>query len=260
MALYNVFLVNSRQVMVRTHVPLVTALAADTLVVSAFLHFSGDVENPFRFAYLFPVAAAAVTTSLRAGLFVAGCALFSYGAMAALTWVSALPIGLDHHHLALFDPALHNVIDPDVSPEGGNYLLIQLLRLGAIVIGSAIGFGVVGKKLRTNQNELKLQYERMRLLMNVIPEGVAILSKDGTILFANYTAREFMNAWGVKNVLDIAIPAEPKERFEKFQGLLEEFETKDGKLVLNNIMARQSSEGPVVWVLRDVTAQRSSSA
>lgn len=227
----------------------------DLAALTVYLHFSGDVENPLRFAYSLPVIAAAILISIRAGAFVAGLGVMVFAALAACTWMQSLPVRVEHHHLQLFDPAIHEIVNPAESPQGANYLLLQVFRLGVVLFGAAFGFGFLAKRLRERESQLREEHQRMRLLLNILPEGVALLSRDGAIMLANYTAWETLGL-DARRLEDVDPRLGVRERIASFRGPVEEFETSLEGRTLNHVLARISAEGPMVWILRDLTERR----
>lgn len=231
-------------------------LVLDTVSLTAFLQFSGDIENPLRFAYVLPAAAAAILVSTRWGLLYGVCSVGAFTFMLHATWTDGFPVSFEHHHINLFDVSLHDVIDPDRNPHGMNYIYAQDFRLATVVLGVTLGFGALAKRLRSRETEIRAQRERMRLILNIIPEGIFLLSREGRILFANARGRELARAGDAERVEELDPRLDLGGRLGKFKGPVEEFETGFDGRVLNQILARTTPEGPVVWVLRDLTEHR----
>jgi PAS domain-containing protein len=260
MILYNVATAASRWAWSHVSQATFVTLLLDLAALTTYLRFAGDVENPLRVLLLLPAAIASIALSLRAGLAVAAWGMLLYGLLACLTWIDALPLRLVHYHLELFDPAIHSVIDPESSSRGSNYLLLHLLRFSLMMFGAAVGFGLLGGRLREAGMLVSTQHEQLRVLLNVLPDGVVLLSADGRISHSNWAAREYLHAWNADHLSDLDASGGIKERVRSFRGYLEEFETTDGNVVLHHTLAASSEEGAVVWLIRDVTKARRKSS
>jgi two-component system, NtrC family, sensor histidine kinase PilS len=255
-ALYNLLLLPSRLPGSSTGRYVLPVLCLDALTLTAYLHYTGDVESPVRFFYALPIIAASLLISIRAGLLMAGLATSLYGALLVLTWTDSFPIRLTHHHLGLFGTAFHDTIDPALSETGGSYLGLQAFRLGALVFGFAAAVGILGARVRTGARDLKVQHHRQELMLNLLREGVVLFSKDGRILLANGAAREFLPLGAAKRLDDLPSDLGVQERFARFQGPWEEFETQSRGRILYHRLVCDWRDGSVVWVFRDMTEQR----
>lgn len=221
----------------------------DVLAVTFYLHYSGDIENPLRFGYSLPIIAGAVLISKRAGFLLAGAATVLFGGLVSLTvLVDAVP----HHHLALLpELKLHDLIDPDRSYDAWNYIAVHMIALFAILWGSAFGFGFLAERIREGERRLRSEHERMLLLLGLLPEGICLLRRDGTVLLSNPAARSLH-----PSIESGTAEAHVRSRLMSFRGPVEEFETHEEVRILQHVLARGTSEEPVVWVARDLTEQR----
>jgi signal transduction histidine kinase len=233
------------------------SLVLDIFALTTYLHYSGDIENPLIIAYSLPVVAGAVLLSRRAGFLLAGLAVFQFITLILMTVLDAFPIRVDHHHLNLLGNLdISRLTDPDDNREGWNYILTHLLILTAVLFGSAHGFGILSERLRTKERDLQDENERLLLLMSILPEGVALLGNDGTVLLANPATRMLMNGSEVRSIHGFDRSLGLEERFAAFSGSSDEFETTYHDRTLQHALARRSVSGPVVWVFRDRTDQR----
>lgn len=255
-ALYNLFLLKSQVPDPRPDRRTLAILCLDALSLTAYLHYSGDVETPLRLAYVFPIIGASLLISVRAGLLMAGWATAIYGALLTLTWTDALPFRLTHHHLGIFSVTLHGTIDPSRSETGGSYLAVQVFRLGAILFGFAAAVGILSARVRSGKRDLKVQHHRQELMLNLLREGVVLLSKDGMVLLTNGAARELLPVGELRSLSDLRPDCGVLSHFMKFQGPWEEFETQGGERILHHRLVRDWRDGAVVWVFRDITEQR----
>lgn len=255
-ALYNLVLMRSKVMESTKRRTTLLLLCLDALSLTTYLHFSGDVETPVRLSYVFPVIGASLLVSVRAGILMAGWATAVYGALLALTWTEALPIRLTHHHLALFGASIHDTVDPALAETGGSYLAVQVFRLGAILFGFAAAVGILGSRVRTGERDLKVQHHRQELMLDLLREGVVLLSKEGSVLLANGAAREILPLGEVRALSELRSDPGVQERFGQFKGPWEEFETQGGDRILHHRLVRDARDGSVVWVFRDITEQR----
>jgi signal transduction histidine kinase len=230
-------------------------LFLDILALTSYLHFTGDIENPLMFAYALPVVAGAVLVSRRAGLLLGAMASLSFFTMMVFMLWDQSPIRLDHHHLGLMGgQEVTSKVDPD--DFGWSYILSYLFVLEAVLFGSAYGFGALTEKLRQREADLIHQNERLQLLLGILPEGVVLLGKDGSILHRNAAASTLLNGADGTTVRALDPKLGLAERFDQFNGSVEEFETEFGERVFEHALARRSPGGPVVWVFRDTTDHR----
>lgn len=233
------------------------SLVLDLLALTSYLHFSGDIENPLFLAYSLPVVAGAVILSRNSGFVLAGFASFLFITLILMTMLDSFPVHVDHHHLALVgDLNLHDRIDPDLNQQGWNYILAHLLILMAVLFGSAHGFGSLSEQVRQKEQELRMENERLLVLLSILPEGVVLLGPDGTILHANPAARMIMNGAETGSIRSLDPVLGVTDRLTRFSTLSEEFEGIYHDRHLEHALARRSPTGPVVWVFRDTTDQR----
>jgi signal transduction histidine kinase len=233
------------------------SLILDLFALTAYLHYSGDIENPLIIAYSLPVVTGAVVLSRRAGFLLAGLAVLLFITLMLMTLLDAFPVHVPHHHLALVgDLNINERIDPDLNDQGWNYILTHLLILTAVLFGSAHGFGTLSERLRATERDLRNENERLLLLLTILPEGVVLLGQDGLVLHANPAAGMLMNGSDGRSVQTLDRDLGLAERFAGFSSAMEEFETTYHGRTLQHALARRSSAGPVVWVFRDLTDQR----
>lgn len=232
-----------------------TSLVLDLVALTSYLHFSGDIENPLFLAYSLPVVAGAVLLSRHAAFFLAGFAAFLFSTLILMTTLDAFPIHTAHHHLALVgDLNLHDRIDPDLNQQGWNYILTHLLVLMAVLFGSAHGFGTLSERVREKERELSNENDRLLLLLAILPEGVVLLGRDGTILHANQAARQRIGDATHLRALDPSFGV--VDHVSRLSSSFEEFESTHQGRTLEHALAHRSATGPIVWVFRDLTDQR----
>jgi len=233
------------------------SLFFDIVALTAFLHYSGDLENPLIFAYSLPVVAGTVILSKRAGFLLAAFAIASAFFLVLATLADQFPIRLHHFHLAL-DPDLkiHESVDPDIGNKGWAYILTNLGMLTAILVGSAYGFGSLAKRIHETEQEVFRQHERMRFLLSIIPEGVALIDRVGTVTFANAAAERLVAAREGRRLEELDPRLDLPAQLTDFAPVSKEFETHLDNRALNHLLAQVGSNEPVVWLIRDRTEQQ----
>jgi signal transduction histidine kinase len=233
------------------------SLCLDTAALTAFLHYSGDIENPLLFAYSLPVAAMAILRGKKHGMGLAALSLGLFGALMAFTLLDALPLRLAHHHLNLLhDFFLHERIDPDLSGQGFDYIATHAMILSVLVLGSAFGFGTLAERLREKEVAIRRENDKMSILFRILPEGVVLLTPQGKILLANEAARRLIGDLGGHGISGVDSRLGIARRLAGFKGPAEEFETVWDGRSLAHALAAGSPEGPYVWIFRDVTEER----
>jgi signal transduction histidine kinase len=245
-ALYNLAFVLSPWRRVSSRVGTLVVLTLDVVAITAFLHYSGDLENPLIISYSLPVVAGAVMANRRVGIFLASLALALFSVMMAATLIDAFPFHLTHHHLdILAGVSLHEKIDPDLVPQNIGYLLSHGIVLGVVLYGSAIGFGALSEQIHEAS-------EKISLLLRILPDGAVLLDRTGRILVSNPSAERILGPSIRIADPDLGLAA----RLAAFQGPVEEFETTWHGRFLGHALAQASPQGPVVWVFRDLTQER----
>lgn len=215
------------------------ALLADVAALTAFLRFSGDLENPMRSAYALPVIAAALVVSRRFSLVVAAVAFTGFAGLIAAIGPDGTP--LDHRHMPRFSVEHH--------PEHrSGYVTIQFSYLAVLLGGSALGFGALARRLRSSEKDVLQENERMQILLNALPDGVVLLRRDGSVLLSNPAANPLM--------AELAAAMDLPSMIETLTGASVEFETRMGDRIYAGTLAQASPGDPVVWTFRDRTEQR----
>lgn len=256
-ALYNLLASSfvGRRRMAEARVVLLT-LTLDILALTTYLHFSGDVENPLVGAYIFPTVAGAVLLSRRSGFLLAGVSSTLFSALVLLTAYDRAPVRLQHYHLQLLgDVRFHEQVDPDLSPEGADYIFAHLAWLFLLQFGCAYGFGTLAGQIRWRERELRDRDERMEALLRAIPVGVVLVEPDGVLSRVNPAARRLIGGSEGKGLSTLPQPVDLEARLMDLSREVD-FETTSGGRLLEHSLVPASPAGAAVWVLRDVTEQR----
>jgi signal transduction histidine kinase len=232
------------------------SLFLDVTALTAFFHFSGDIENPLMLAYALPVIAGAIVISRKAGFALAAFASILMVALAFMTMVDASPIHLKHYHLALVpELQVHLSVDPDVNDEGWHYLGVNLVPHIVLMFAAALGFGSLSDLLRRKEKAIEADNEKMSLLLSVLPDGVVLLQRDGTVIWHNPTARKIFPNLGDASIASMDEIRDLQRRLGSAEAV-QEFETKSPVRILGHAIVHVASGGPIVWLIRDLTQQR----
>jgi len=117
-------------------------ISADLCSLTALLHYSGGVENPFAYYYVFHMIIASILLSVRASYLQATLATFLYAGMLFLEYEAPST----HHHLTGY-ASLHGEMDPKV------------LAGAVVVLGSTLYIAVffassIAQQLRRREAQL----------------------------------------------------------------------------------------------------------
>jgi signal transduction histidine kinase len=117
-------------------------IVLDLLVLTAVLHYTGGVENPFYLFYIFHITTASILLRRRYSFFYAALATALYSALVLAEYFQVIP----HIHLAGF-----------VSPQRfqrGIYVGAVLLSFGLTLLFSAYLASAIANTLRRREKEL----------------------------------------------------------------------------------------------------------
>jgi len=124
-------------------------IIVDLITLTALLHFTGGIENPFIFFYVFHIILAAIGLHYRAVYVVATIALSMVALLVGLEYAGVIP----HVNLAGFaDPALY---------REGTHILAALLALAAILYGTTYMATAISGELRKRQRQVVRMREEL---------------------------------------------------------------------------------------------------
>lgn len=228
----------------------------DIVALTAFFHFSGDIENPLLLAYALPVIAGAIVISRRAGFTLAAFASVMLVSLVLMTMVDASPIHLKHHHLALVpELQVHRSVDPDVNDEGWHYLAVNLIPHIILMFAAALGFGTLSRLLRRKEAVIRDENQKLSLLLGVLPDGVVLLERNADVIWSNPTAKQVFPALVGGVITPTSETREALSRLESSE-TVQEFETKSPTRILGHAIVHAASGGQLVWLFRDLTKHR----
>jgi len=114
----------------------------DLLALTVLLHFTGGIENPLVFFYVFHIVLASIALNFRIVYMVATGALMMVGLLVGLEYAEVIP----HINLEGFaDPTLY---------KDGVYILAILLALAAILYGTTYMATAISGELRKRQRQV----------------------------------------------------------------------------------------------------------
>jgi signal transduction histidine kinase len=117
-------------------------IGVDLITLTALLHFTGGIENPFIFFYVFHIILAAIGLHYRVVYIVATAALFMVSLLVGLEYAGTIR----HVNLEGFaDPALY---------REGSYIWSVLVALAAILYGTTYMATAISGELRKRQRQV----------------------------------------------------------------------------------------------------------
>jgi hypothetical protein len=117
-------------------------IIVDLGVFTVLLHFTGGIENPFIFYFIFHVILAGILLHYRVAYAIATAAIVLVMALVGLEYWGYIP----HIHLQGFAP-------PELYEEG-TYILAVLISLATCLYGSAYMVTSISGELRKRQREV----------------------------------------------------------------------------------------------------------
>lgn len=141
-------------------------ITVDLAALTVLLHFTGGIENPFIFYFVFHVILAGILLHYRVAYLVATWAIFLVLLLVGLEYYNVIP----HVHLEGFASAgLH---------QQGSYILSMLLALSTCLYASAYMVTSVSGELRKRQREVVgLQQKGLREKTEELEEAGRELTK-----------------------------------------------------------------------------------
>ena len=125
-----------------------THVFLDLLSLTVLLHYTGGIENPLIFFYVFHIVLASIALHYRIVYVAATAALVMVGLLVGLEYAEVLP----HVHLEGFvSPTLY---------QDGPYILAVLLALAAILYGTTYMATAISGELRKRQRQVVQLGER----------------------------------------------------------------------------------------------------
>ena len=109
-------------------------ISADLITLTALLHYSGGVENPFAYFYVFHMIFASILLSVWASLLQATLTIVLYGGMLFLEYKGII----DHHHLKGYAPVGGEELAHDPRVVGASVAVLGGTLYIAVFLASSI--------------------------------------------------------------------------------------------------------------------------
>ena len=119
-----------------------THIFLDLLALTTLLHFTGGVENPFLFYFVFHIILASIVLHYKTVYLLATSAILMFTLLVMLEYTGVIP----HVNLAGF-------VSPERYREGG-YILAVLASLATLLYGSAYMATAISGELRKRQRQV----------------------------------------------------------------------------------------------------------
>ncbi len=133
-------------------------ILVDLVALTAALHWSGGVDNPFVSFYVFPVALAGMLLTPRAAFTAAGVAIALHGIMLGL-----MSVGLVEHEPVLFGAThLHDALDADANWKSSLFVFAHLVAFSTTQLGVAYFVGTLAQRRRDAERRRRAQEQTVR--------------------------------------------------------------------------------------------------
>ncbi len=157
-------------------------LAADALIVSAFIYFTGGITSYFSSLYVLPIVAASVVQFRRGGLLVATLSAVLYGGVVLAQYLTAA--GYVH------DPWLVSPVLPPRSVAQYTYLLNAFGFFAVALLSGSLADRVrsTGARLEQASHQIADLQALNQHVIDSLPSGLATTDNTGRILTFNRAA------------------------------------------------------------------------
>ncbi|MFH1853911.1 MAG: HAMP domain-containing sensor histidine kinase [Candidatus Omnitrophota bacterium] len=143
-----------------------TQISLDLFILTALIHFSGGIENPFIFYFIFHMIIASILLSQRASFLQATCAVTLFSMMVVLEYLGIL----SHYCLVGFISSdLHNNA---VHISGISFVFVSTLYIAVYMATS------ISKRLREHEKSLKETNAQLKQKDHIKSEYVLRVTHD----------------------------------------------------------------------------------
>lgn len=172
-----------------------TQIAIDLVILTVMLHFSGGVENPFFFYFVFHMIIASILLERRASFHIAAFGVFLFAALVTLEYEGAV----GHYALWPSMAALH---------ANATFVLAALVVFATTMFLSVYFAGSIVEKLRARESELigvTASLERGSLELAEAYEKIRVLEerKSGFLRVAAHQLRSPLSA--MRSLFDVVL-------------------------------------------------------
>jgi len=141
-------------------------ISGDLVILTAVLHFSGGIENPFSFFFVFHMIIASILRSRGQSYAQAGLACVLYGALVVLEYCGIL------HHYPLLGFAGHGLYDDGIFVLGTLFVFSVTLFLVVFMTTS------IAEQLRAHQEDLEQANQQLQERDKIQHEYVLRVTHD----------------------------------------------------------------------------------
>lgn len=141
-------------------------IALDFISLMLLLYFSGGIENPFRYYFIFHVVISSLLFSRKESIAHTTFAFILYSTMAIFDAVSVLP----HFELKGFSvPGFYKNI---------NYISVTLFVFGTTLYFAQYFTSFIAQKLEKERKELQIAYERLKELDKIRAKTMLLITHE----------------------------------------------------------------------------------
>ena len=126
-------------------------ISLDLILLLLLIHFSGGLENPFIFFFIFHMVIASILLSRRAAYFQATAIIFLYGLLFGIETMGLL----DHYHLSGFIPDEYCI-------QNDKYFVINFVVFSVTLYIIVYMSTTIIQKLRERENDLKIANDSLK--------------------------------------------------------------------------------------------------
>lgn len=239
-----------------------TQIIFDILFLTGLIHYSGGIQNPFLFFYIFHVVIAGILLSRKEAFGVSSIALGTLSTIALCEytgWISSYPLKWFPHLCTTTPGYLESAQNP--------YHILGVLAVLAISLGGCAYFTTsIMQGFRRTANLAVRERNLLAAIMENMQEGVIFVDNRGDVIFCNPSAKRLAQC--SHQAIDI-YPSychcfkifQDKDRMiqnllEGHQNLYQRKREENGKHILDTFTTVQGSNGcyqGMVWVMQDLT-------
>ena len=172
-------------------------IICDLIILTLLIHFSGGVENPFLFFFVFHTILASILLERWESYVFAFTAMLLFGTMILFEYVQMVP-----HHCMLLH---HNPFTGTTISElwkNPAYLVVTFFVFATTLLISTYLTGSVATRLRERSRRLnalqeellRVEKDKWRAVLECMREGVVLVDNEGKVAFYNASASGIKDA------------------------------------------------------------------
>jgi PAS domain-containing protein len=172
---------------------LTVQVVSDLVLLTALLHFSGGIENPFSRVYIFHIVLAAILLPARLAYALTAVASLL---LAAMAFAEAAGV-LAHYPIALFPYSAQAI--GDYAASYWPFVLGKVTSCLLVFWVTAYFAVIVREQVRMRETELRSSWEKVRAserqlngVVNSLGAGLILWSADQRLLWSNDVANRWM--------------------------------------------------------------------